>query len=466
MQEEWREKLIKEENHNDDGTPLIGLDGGFTYISIVERLPKILTHTIASNSEIKFPINVLEAFQQLNKELEQGNVITSFSNKVKKNDWKVWQDQFQVQKKTWLEIPWFFLENYFYHLLLEILNYFEREDDYKNENPFYQFDLFHIQKARALENCLQNEVFIQNYFCNDFTIDLNSQLNENERINFMKELFCKSLWGNQADLSLSVGLHQPHEHHHVTNHDNNNVNGDAKEKQILHTLQENILVNHLNEVIDYLEKLKMSQNLQQKIVISFILDNCGLELLNDLFLAHYLLQFNYCNEIIFYCKSYPVFVSDVMIKDFHFTINQLLQNEKTMTFGNICKNYLKQQIWKLKENEFFNSPLSYKEIPTNLENEFSKINFLILKGDANYRRCFNDCKLKLNLNFKNEISYFKMKEAICCLRTIKSYTFIGLDENEETMIESKIKALEEKDKDWRYSGKYGVLCFYNKNNNN
>ena len=273
-----------------------------------------------------------------------------------RNEWKLYKKSIEnYDDCTWLTFPWFFMENFIYHEILEITNFTKNFQD-----PFEK------QKSKSLEMVLESpKIFdiLNNYL----------EIEENENTSII-EFFKHSLWGNLEDLSFSCG---------------NNENLKSEDSKTL----EKIIVNNSFQLENFIK------NLNQQSTIHIVLDNCGCELLCDMILAHILIKKKIVSKIQFHTKKYPVFVSDVMIKDFNFTIGQLKKHQDLKHFGDIFENHLNSKEWTLFEHEFYTSPLALWEMPFDLRNVFEKASLVIFKGDANYRRILGDLHWDFNSSF-------------------------------------------------------------------
>ncbi|MNE81888.1 hypothetical protein D3C80_1785700 [compost metagenome] len=78
----------------------------------------------------------------------------------------------------------------------------------------------------------------------------------------------------------------------------------------------------------------------------------------------------------------------------------------------------------------------------------------ILKGDANYRRLFNDRNYDISERFEELVDNFPTD--LLSLRTLKSDCLVGLSSEEQ---KQKAKSLYESDPEWRVNGKYGVISW-------
>lgn len=187
----------------------------------------------------------------------------------------------------------------------------------------------------------------------------------NENLN-LKTFVEWSLWGNQNDLSLSFKSKVK-----LRNGGGENELGNM------------IIVNHMDLVLNQLVRSK-------EVII--VLDNGGIELFADLCLARELTK-KHGTKIIFYGKLIPWFVSDVTRTDFYQFVNVTSNKyDKELEFKEILKDfhsYLEQGVWKYLDHEFFTLPDPFwylgRDSPDLLQ-EFERVDFIIFKGDLNYRK--------------------------------------------------------------------------------
>ena len=242
-------------------SPLKGSDGKatFTYVSVITRLPKIVDQIVKA-----YPLltpDVAEQFEALKSDIQSNKPLLPLGRK----DW----DPFLQDSDTWLDAPWFLVENYFYKRILAIICYKSAADD-----PFAS------HKQEALEAAESG--FVDSLLKMDKGNDLRSTL-------------LNSLWGNQADLSLSAG----------------EVETGEKEK----STDSHILRNDMSDVLQLLS----SPPPQEKYLI-WVLDNCGKELLSDLVCIDELLRLWEGQEkssrtlIHIHAKDEPTFVSDAIVE--------------------------------------------------------------------------------------------------------------------------------------------------------
>lgn len=381
--------------------PLKGIDSSFnqfTYTSIVKRIPAIIDQVIKNNN---FQSHINEKLNHLKDQISKGDYICE--QDTSRDEWKEYKKLYNLKDYTWLTLPWFYLENFFYHELLEITEYSKNN-----------IDPFESQKKLSLESFLNNKNHYEN-LCKVL------ELNQDE---ILKDMIYFSLWGNLEDLSFSGGNH----------------------------VSKSLIDNHDKLLID--DTNKILKNKRYKKVVIF-LDNCGSELVMDLFLAHVLIINKISDEITFYSKKYPVFVSDVLIKDFHNTINSLIHSNEYKNFGEIFKGYLEKDIWKLCDHPFLTSPLPFWDLPVEIENNLKTSELIIIKGDANYRRCIGDLHWDFTTQIDKVIDYFPSN--VLLLRTLKSGVMIGLTKEKQTQLNNN-------DKDWCVNGTKGVIQYISYSN--
>lgn len=387
---------IKTEESFKRPQPLCGSDydfNHFTYTSIVKRLPAIIDQIIKNN---KYDQEIKDKLIELKIEISNGSKINE--QLTSREEWKEYKKLYNLKVHTWLSLPWFYIENFFYHEILEITKFSQT-----------QIDPFESSKVNSLDSFLNNS----NHYINLSKV---LKLESNE---MLKDMIYFSLWGNLEDLSFSSGNH----------------------------VSKSLIDNHDKLLIDDTDQI-LKQNNYQRLVL--FLDNCGSELVMDMFLAYSFIQSKGTKEVLFYCKKYPVFVSDVMIKDFKNTIQTLIDHKDYHSFGLIFKEYLEKGIWKIIDHSFLTSPLPFWSYPVDIEIELKKSDLMIMKGDANYRRCIGDLHWDFTNQIENVINYFPIP--ILLLRTLKSGVMIGL--KSEKMIN-----FTNSDPNWCVNGTKGVVQF-------
>ncbi|WP_109829877.1 ARMT1-like domain-containing protein [Reichenbachiella versicolor] len=171
--------------------------------------------------------------------------------------------------------------------------------------------------------------------------------------------------------------------------------------------------------------------------IHIILDNSGQELLSDILLSLKIIE-DEDKPVTIHFKASPIFVSDALENDLWILLNSLSIQKLTQK----VQDHIKMKKLKLRKSEFWSSPNWFKYCPKELE-IFQKKNCTIVKGDANYRRLFNDRKYPINLSTKSAANY--IDGSTYAIRTLKSEHLVGY----EGVIPSDPK--------WLINGQYGLI---------
>lgn len=304
--------------------------------------------------------------------------------------------------KSWYEAPFYFVEAYFYRLILDAVNYFEDRRD-----PFLN------QKTDDISANMP--VMLQ----------MIAQLEKKRSLDFQDKLLTLlqlSLWGNKSDLSQYKLDRNVHE-------------------------SEATLIDDAMEIVNLI-----SGGISR---VDIVLDNAGMELFTDILLAEWLISQNLADQVVLHAKAYPTFVSDATVEDVEVLINLLLRNNflSTQSILSAFKNYLEVGSITLSNHEFWNSPLHFYEMPEHIRKELSKSELIIFKGDANYRRIFGDRviphhippqQLSLNLPSKS-----------VSIRILKSEIITGLAQEKSSRLTTEIG------NDWLVSGRHGIIQVLN-----
>lgn len=381
--------------------PLMTSDpGSYARSTILERKPKIIQQVIEDNS---YPEDILRSIYAFRSEIAEKNVLPLLEDAT---DVEFWNNELEKYAgKTWLELPWYFAETFFYRKLLEATNYFQ-PGNFLYKNPFQnqkdiqtQKDVFRIaSELPEMEN-----------------------LPENKRLTFHIH---SALWGNRMDLS------------------NYTVSEELKAKRIIEDERINIIIDDTDKINEYLKSCQGE--------IHFINDNVGADIFNDLILANYLLKTSSSMKIIFHLKSQPFFVSDAMPEDIISTVDFLesINNSYTKSLSFELRNHLDTGKLELKADRFWTSCLMFSEMPDYLMQILQKADLTLLKGDVNYRRLLEDRHWPYNTDIRDITSYFPSSYLV--LRTLKGEIIVGLKPGEAQFFEAE-------DPDWLIDGKRGLL---------
>jgi hypothetical protein len=215
--------------------------------TIVDRKPKIIQQVLSDHN---YPPEIIKALENFRQEIasEQLQPITEPSA-----DAPYWNNEVhQYGGLTWLEIPWYFAEAYFYRRLLEAVRYFQ-PGAWQGKDPFGP------QKVRQTRSDLQQFAALW------------EQINSIPGEQRFGVLLHSALWGNRTDLS------------------NFTTEVLAAGGLAVSAEQHLILIDHTGQV-DRLLKPGVRR-------VDFINDNAGIELIFDLALAAHLIEQGLASEV-------------------------------------------------------------------------------------------------------------------------------------------------------------------------
>lgn len=227
-----------------------GAQGSFAHRTLAERVPKILEDTVAAQPE-PFPGRVLQACAELLEELRHGRLRGLREDAPDRVMWD--QECAPHVGRSWLDVPWYFAESFFYRRVLEAVEYFGAR---AGADPFL------VVKAREEESMMPRVQQARSAAAS--TQDP------------QRALLHGSLWGNRADLSHPVGRAF-------------GERGDA----------EDLLVDDTAPAVAALQGARR---------VAFLLDNAGTELAMDLVWADHLARAGVAVTLL--AKPHPFFVSD------------------------------------------------------------------------------------------------------------------------------------------------------------
>ncbi len=326
---------------------------------------------------------------------------------------------------NWLEIPWFFAEEYFYLRILEATGYFQ-EGPWQGRDPYAGQKRLGLETSRAAIRQLGDHV--EQALRAPVEGDLDT----------LARLLLADLWGNQNDLSMwpvNKGQEpEPPVH----------SNGSGSSPTAQTAADERILSNDLPALLAYFGRLDPSRTR-----VDLLLDNAGYELVADLALADFLLTDHRAAQVVLHTKSYPVFVSDALDKDIHDTLDFLAFDPQPAVrdMAVRLRTNLVRRSLVLRSHPFWTSPLAAWDMPAGLVEDLRASNLLISKGDANYRRLLGDRHWPIDLPFNQVVNYFPCP--LLALRTLKSEIAVGLDPHH----------LPTADPEWMINGRWGLVQF-------
>ena len=376
--------------------PIDGSDTtSFAAFTIKNRLPVIIDRIIEDN---EYPVAIVKNLMGLKYDMLSTNIYRHIKTGNDKYNWNEWlQPQLG---KSWLEAPFYFVEAYFYRLILDIIDFQATAMD-----PF----------ARQKQEDLSANFGVISTIMEDYKSFLNVNPTKDQ---ILKKLFYTVLWGNKADLS-QLNLTRE--------------KSDATDATI---------IDDLNFAVPLFETPLRR--------VDIILDNSGVELFTDVLMAEKLVTLGWVHRAVLHAKAYPTFVSDATLEDIKYLLNVPGYRVNTLTeelFQSIHTLVKKEHI-TFNSHEFWNSPLHFYDLPHELENELEKSDLVILKGDANYRRVFGDRKLPHELTSADFTNYLPSRSI--AIRILKSELLVGMDHNH-------LVNMRQKDRNWLINGKYGII---------
>lgn len=303
--------------------------------------------------------------------------------------------------KRYADVPFFEAEAYIYYRIIRIVDYKQSGLD-----PFYDLKADGLKQHRAFVEALVGKHMQQPPVFNvaDFTA-----------------LMHAALWGNSADLSQL----------------------ETNDALVDPALRSNLVIDD-SAVLYRLFKSSPAGE------VDFIADNAGLELLSDLFLIDYLLATGQVSRVNLHLKAYPTFVSDATIPDVegHLELLRSFGSDPLLQFTDRLETHRRAGRLHLLSHPFWNSPYHFTKMPPAIKTGFSNHSVLIFKGDANYRRLFEDREWPYTTPLKDRLAY--LNHPVFSIRTLKSEIILGLTE-------PQLRNLSHTDKDWLTNGKYGLI---------
>ena len=350
-----------------------GDQGSFANFTVINRLPGIIRSIDENNSldtdtssrlkELvraipESPLELLPATSDINKRI---------NDEIRKNAYR------------WNNVPFIFIENYLYHLLIEIM-------DFKNNGK----DYFSFKKnADVISN---KDRFV------DF-IGKANELSENKFEQALRDILYLNIHGNKADLSQLSDLR----------------NGNLK-----------LLIDDTEKAVDIFRNAKR---------IDFVLDNSGEELFFDILLVHFLFCKAEAEKVVLHFKTIPYFVSDALKTDFNFLLLKIAENEHGRNFAGTIDQYIKSGRLLLCDDDYWNDTEDFRDMPEHIKNSLDESELIIFKGDLNYRKLLGDRHWDFSARTADITAYLKKNSLI--IRILKSELMTGLNPNEIPSLQNK-----------------------------
>jgi hypothetical protein len=374
--------------------------GSFARYTFTERVPNILRETVSLNA---FPDVNRRALEALHAEVTQGRVSELCEDAPDRAFWNAVSAAHIG--RSWLDVPWYWGEAFFYRRLLEATGYFR-------PGPGYRMDPFGPKKATELVLDAAPQAVNA----------LLDKLPDEPRGRF-DMLLHASLWGNRSDLSYEVArrLGRP--------------TGAPEERA-------NLLVDESNRLWDLLRTKECSR-------LALLADNAGTELLMDLALVDYLLCQDLVENVQLHSKPCPFFVSDAMAEDLWAGLAAL------ETAGGPARELARRLRAQLDRNDLrlvshwhYGTSLFFFQLPEDLHATLAGADLVVVKGDANYRRLLGDAHWPPTTPFEQATRYFPTR--LVALRTLKAEIIVGLKPGDAERLHAE-------DPSWLVNGRRGVV---------
>ena len=146
-------------------------------------------------------------------------------------------------------------------------------------------------------------------------------------------------------------------------------------------------------------------------------------------------------------------MSDATIEDVHSTLAGLAAapHPSVQRLAERLHDHLESGRLRLSDAFFWNSPLDFWEMPSDIRQVLASSDLVISKGDANYRRLSGDRHWPLSTSLADVLRYFPAPLAL--VRVLKSETVIGLQPGQPGR-------LSRQDPGWMTDGKWGLVQFW------
>jgi hypothetical protein len=363
----------------------------FAYYTITVRFPQIFDSIINSKD---FPPPSRQRLLAFSKTIPDGELELI---KTGKRAAELINKQIVKNGYNWKNGPFIWLEQYFYHKLLELSGYYESCGDGKPD----------IFSAIKNSNVLAKKDKMIETIGESGRLFYGHDLRESARI-----LLNMTLGGNLADLS------------------------------------------QINDMTKYSVELLLDdtkrflEGLPRYVRVDIILDNSGEELLTDLLFAKWLIQSAGVKNVFLHFKAVPYFVSDATIKDYRFLAEVLCGGKAGADFVEDFNRLVKRGNITLCDDDCWTDYVEYNRLPSAIMEDLNRSSLLVFKGDLNYRKLVGDYQWEYSTKTAGILVYFRTD--VMLLRVLKSELATGLAP------EITARFL---DKSWLTSGKYGIIQY-------
>jgi uncharacterized protein with ATP-grasp and redox domains len=385
--------------------------GSFARKTIVERKPQIIREVSQAHP---YPPEIQAALRAFAAEIASQPVQRL---REAAPDVGLWNGAWAAfEGRTWLDLPWYFAETFFYRRLMEVVRYYQ-------PGPWREVDPFAPQKAAQLDGALAS-------FRSLLALP---EVPDPERA-FTVRMY-DALWGNRADLSnrtIAVTADRG-----LASRQNASLPDQQTDR---------LLIDDTPRIWRYLVD-------RAPACVHVVADNSGLELLLDLRLADCLLQRGH--TVRFHLKRMPFFVSDAMLRDLQLTMERLAAAGPPGTdLVARLRAALSTGALSLHDDPFWSTCLSYHDIPEPVRGELAAADLVLFKGDVNYRRLLDDRHWPHTAHLADiaRNAPRHVPSPFVTLRTLKGELIVDLEPGQA-------EALAARDPTWMINGERGVVQY-------
>ena len=376
--------------------------GSFARRTFEVRIPAILREALDLNPS--FDEEIRRNIEALHAELTAGAIRGLIEKAPDRLFWDVAAAPYVG--RSWLDVPWYWAEAFFYRRVLEATCYFQ-------PGPWQGIDPYAAKKRAEWAADAAPRAVAQ----------LLAGLPEEDLEAQCERLLHAALWGNRADLSYMVAAHL------------GATTAPVDERS-------NLLVDDSAALWRFLQANAGGR-------VAILADNAGTELLMDVVLLDFLLTTGLAAEVHLHLKPQPMFVSDALIRDLADGLDALLLGgEAAAKLARRVDGHIVAGELILKTHWFNASSLFYSQMPDDLRTDLARMDLVLVKGDANYRRLLDDAHWPPTTAFADAVAYFPVP--VAALRTLKGEIIVGL-------APGQAERLAEEDAAWLVNGQRGVI---------
>ena len=376
----------------------------FAHKTIVERKPQILREVARAHP---YPPQVLADLASFADEIASGTVKPLQDGpEDAESHVALWNEAWDAfEGRTWLQVPWYFAEAFFYRRLMEVVRFYR-------PGPWQGVDPFAPQKAAGLQRPLPRFLSI-----------LEQPMPDPHTA--FRVMLAHALWGNRADLS------------------NRTISATADEG-LMDRHADRLLIDDTSRVWRHLVDTCGPTR------VDIVTDNCGLELLLDLRLGDWLVASGLA-QVRYHLKRMPFFVSDARICDLEHTLDRLAgSSPQGRDLSSRFRRALGAGAIILCDDPFWSTCLSYHQMPAHIVRELAQSHLVLFKGDVNYRRVLDDRHWPHTAHLSDIAAHLPAPFAV--LRTLKGELIVDL-------APGQAEALAAVDPTWMINGQRGVIQF-------